>query len=475
MMTMFRNRIVDQLNSFVDWFIPPALRAQEDVIQGVRMFLFSHMFGPFLGHTISFSMLFLEGDADWHWWVFFGCVTAFWPFLIVLRLTGWYVPLALISIQNLIFCIIWGCYFYGGMSSPIMPWFITVPLLAFFYLPTRKNRIMVSAVIFANLSAFYFLYNSLGFPETLAQGGLVVLGLISTLCAGIYVSMMALFYSSIVSSQSQLEQEVRSRQETERKLREATAQVQRATKAKSIFLAKMSHELRNPLNAIIGYTELLVESITGQTDQTSADLKAIKEAALRLLELINDLLDLSKLDAGKMQLCVERFSLSGFVNDVVAKWQPEIAAGGNKLHVRSQIDDDDMAGDQLKMHQAVGNLLSNAAKFTQNGIVMLLVKKERGAVEIAVHDTGPGINPEHIGGLFETFGNRKNETASKYGEDPGLGLPLTYRLCALMGGALRVESTVGHGSRFTMRFPGKAIAQNADKLITVSQLATAHG
>ena len=104
--------------------------------------------------------------------------------------------------KNLIFCIIWGCYHYGGISSPILPWFITVPLLAFFYLPTRNTRIIVSFVIVSNLLAFYFIYTSFGFPAASAQSGLVALGLVSTLCAGVYVSMMALYYANIVSSQS---------------------------------------------------------------------------------------------------------------------------------------------------------------------------------------------------------------------------------------------------------------------------------
>src|ERR1700729_11681 len=100
-MIKFPKRMASRINSFVDWFIPPDIRSNEELIHGVRMFLFSHLFGPFLGHTISFSMLFLGGRADWDWWVFFLAVTAFWPMSLVLRWTGWYVPLALLSIQNL--------------------------------------------------------------------------------------------------------------------------------------------------------------------------------------------------------------------------------------------------------------------------------------------------------------------------------------------------------------------------------------
>ena len=206
------------------------------------MFLFSHLFGPFLGHTISLFMLFVGGRADLSWWILVLSISAFWVYPIVLRLTGWYIPLALISIQNLMFCIFWGCYQYGGISSPIMPWLVTVPLLAFFYLPERSTRITVGALICVNLALFFAVYSAMGFRETVAPHGLVVLGLVSTLCASTYVSMMALYFASIVYSQGELELEIKRHQATERKLRDATGQAQRALLAKSGFLAKMSHE-----------------------------------------------------------------------------------------------------------------------------------------------------------------------------------------------------------------------------------------
>src|SRR4051794_19436829 len=103
-------KLETRLYAFVDWFIPARVKTSDEVLQGVRMFLFSHLFGPLLGHTISLYMLYIQGTADWHWWIFFIAVTLFWPFPFVLRATGWYVPLALISIQNLVFCILWGCY-----------------------------------------------------------------------------------------------------------------------------------------------------------------------------------------------------------------------------------------------------------------------------------------------------------------------------------------------------------------------------
>ena len=441
-----------RLYAFVDWFIPARLKASSEVLQGVRMFLFSHLFGPFLGHTISLYMLYVQGQADWTWWVFFIAVTAFWPFPLVLRITGWYTPLALISIQNLIFCILWGCYFYGGMSSPILPWLITVPLLAFFYLPASKTRIIVAFMIAANLVAFYSIYSWFDFPENVPLSSLVGLGLVSTVCASVYVSMMALYYARIVSSQSELEQEVQRHRETERQLRVATEQVERATRAKSEFLAKMSHELRNPLNAVIGYSELLLGD-TPAAGVRSDDLKSIKGAGYQLLALINDLLDLSKLEAGRMELHLEHFAVVDFVNDIFTSWQTKIAARGNELRVSCLPSVGIILGDEAKLRQCVDNLLSNAGKFTHRGFINLTVAKEDTTILISVQDTGIGIPPEQIPNLFETFGSAKHETSSNYGDDPGLGLPLTQRLCRLMGGELTVESEMGHGSVFMIRIP----------------------
>jgi len=450
-MRHFLTELGARVNAFVDWFIPVKLKSSEDVVN-VRMFLFSHLFGPFLGHTISLSMLYIDGGADASWWIFFAAVTAFWPFPLVLRLTGWYVTLSLISIENLMFCIFWGCYQYGGVSSPIMPWLVTVPLLAFFYLPGRATRIVVGLQIVANLTLFYFIYSEVGFPERMALNLLVALGLISTFCAAIYVSMMALYYANVVSSQAELEQEVQLRRETEQKLRETTEQVQRATLAKSEFLAKMSHELKNPLNSIIGYSEMLVENLEESEGEKFKDLMSIKSAGHKLLELIDDLLDLSKLEAGRMKLQPVRIELGDVFDRIAVEWSHAIAEHGNEFHLEVS-SAKTIFCDEAKLRRVVDNLLSNAAKFTKNGHVTFSALVRGELLVITVKDTGVGIAPNKISRLFETFGHSEEETASNYADDVRLGLPLAHRYCHLMGGELSVESALGHGSCFTIRLP----------------------
>jgi signal transduction histidine kinase len=449
------NAASSRLNALVDWFIPEKLMGDADVVQGVRMFLISHFFGPFLGHTISLYILYIQGAPDWAWIVFFVAITLFWPFSFALRRTGWYVPLAFISIENLLFCILWGCYHYGGVSSPILPWLITVPLLAFFYLPSAKTRILVSLLIVSNLIGFYLIYNWYGFPDTIPLSSLSGLGFVSTFCAGLYVSMMALYYANIVSSQSELEQEVKRHLQTARELGEATEEAQRALRAKSEFLSNMSHELRTPLNAIIGFSEILMDE-TAPEDQSFADLQAINGAGHKLLGLINELLDLSKLEAGKMELHVEPFALSRLVDEIAEEWREPIAENGNEFRVDCAADLGEVLGDAAKLRRAVGSLLSNAAKYTRGGRVTLAVSNQGGRVMVAVRDTGPGISPHRMLNLFETFGNQDGETSSIYRDDPGLGLPLSQRLCRLMNGELTADSELGRGSCFTILIPSQS-------------------
>lgn len=440
---------------FLDWFIPASIKQENEVRQRARMFLLSHMFGPFLGHTITVYLYLLDPRAGAPLWILAGSITAFWAFPFALRLTGWFTFLALLSVQNLIFATLWGAYHYGGVSSPFLPWLLTVPLLAFFYLgPAPRLRFIVLCMIAADLSAFYFIYAAgHSFPVHVPLRRLSGIGIVSTLCAAAYVSIMALYYASIVASQSELEREVRSHMATAIELRNARDEAERANQAKSEFLARMSHELRTPLNAVIGYSEMLLEDAeaAGREEQC-ADLKRIHGAGKHLLTLVNDVLDLSKIEAGKMELFVERKALAPIVNDAVRDCVDVMAANGNKLVQEREDASCIVECDAAKLRQVVFNLLSNAGKFTRNGHVTLTVRQTAAWIIIAVRDTGIGISREKLGTIFETFGEDEGATSSKYG-GKGLGLPLSRKLCHLMGGELLVESAVGRGSCFTVRMP----------------------
>jgi signal transduction histidine kinase len=444
-----------RLYPLLDWFVPEKMKAEAETLRRARMFLISHLFGPFLGHTISLYILLIGPAPDAAWWIFFAIITLFWVFPLLLKVTGWFVPLALLSVQNLIFTILWGCYHYGGMSSPLIPWVITVPLLAFFYLGSGQGvRIFVLAIILLNLASFYLTYSlGHGFPTHIPLAQLSGLGIVSTVCASVYVSMMALYYANIAMSQSDLEREVKRRLETAAQLREATKEAERANQAKSEFLAKLGHELRTPLNAVIGYSEIMLEdAVIAERRQQSTDLKKIHNAGNHLLKLITDLLDLSKLEAGKMELFVETVDARALVAEVASEYLDAAAAAGNALTVDIDPSVDAIEGDATKLRHAMANLVGNAVRFTTNGTVTITASSDGEWLRIAVRDTGVGIERQRLAMLFENFEEPEDATTSKYGET-GLGLPLSQRLCRLMRGDIAVESTVGQGSCFTIRVP----------------------
>jgi PAS domain S-box-containing protein len=235
-----------------------------------------------------------------------------------------------------------------------------------------------------------------------------------------------------------------------------------ANAAKSQFLASMSHELRTPLNAIIGYSELLQEEVEdmGQGEHAE-DLQKIQTAGRHLLSLINDILDLSKIEAGKMQLNLETFELGPMIKDVLTTAAPLARRNQNKLMVVSPDNPGSMRADLTKVRQMLLNLLSNACKFTKGGEVSLTVSRETGAegqemVAFKVADSGIGMSPEQMERLFEAFAQAEVSTTSKYG-GTGLGLAITKRFCLMMGGDVQAESKPGTGSRFTVRLPATVI------------------
>jgi signal transduction histidine kinase/DNA-binding response OmpR family regulator len=240
-------------------------------------------------------------------------------------------------------------------------------------------------------------------------------------------------------------------------LAKAVKDAEEASKAKSSFLAKMSHELRTPLNAIIGYSEILREDAVDDGDtRTAEDLDKVLNAARHLLGLINDVLDISKIEAGKMELYLEDFDLARIVNEVIATAQPLIAKKGNTLALDCPPDIGIMHADATKLRQMLLNLLSNASKFTEKGTITLKVARrtDQDAIDLAVTDTGIGMTPEQLSRLFQAFSQADASTSSKYG-GTGLGLAISKQFAQMMGGDITVTSTHGVGSTFTIHLPAR--------------------
>ena len=234
-------------------------------------------------------------------------------------------------------------------------------------------------------------------------------------------------------------------------------QLEIASQHKSAFLANMSHELRTPLNAIIGYSEMLQEDAADlKAEPLLPDLQKVNAAGRHLLELINSILDLSKIEAGKMELQLEEFSIARTVEDVIAVARPLAEKNANRLELACDADAGNMHGDLTKVRQVLFNLLSNACKFTERGVVSLQVRREGSSddawLNFAVRDTGIGITAEQLARLFQDFSQADGTTTRKYG-GTGLGLALSRRLCRLMGGDITVTSEPGKGSEFKVRLP----------------------
>ena len=270
--------------------------------------------------------------------------------------------------------------------------------------------------------------------------------------------------AQLAMANDELHREISERQRIEEVLRRVNAdlvvaheQAVEASHVKSTFLANMSHELRTPLNAIIGYSELLQELATKNIQKDPLpSLQKINRAGKHLLTIINDILDLSKIEAGKVQLLPECFLVSDLMREMETTVQPLVTKNGNTLETRYGDGLGTMYSDVTRVRQCLLNLLSNACKFTQNGTICLEVARETGPegdwIVFQIRDSGIGMSPVQVGRLFDAFTQADASTARNYG-GTGLGLAITRKLCRMLGGEINVESEMGRGSTFTIRLP----------------------
>ena len=242
-------------------------------------------------------------------------------------------------------------------------------------------------------------------------------------------------------------------------LQESQRAAEAANEAKSTFLANMSHELRTPLNAIIGYSEMLIEDAEDENEDFIPDLDKINSSGKHLLGLINDILDLSKVESGKMELFIEDFNLEKILNEVVSTITPLVEKNGNSLKLHIETKTENISADITKIRQILLNLLSNATKFTKEGEINILVKDNPDnnlILDFKVSDSGIGMTPEQVEKVFKPFTQADEKTTRKFG-GTGLGLTITKMFAEMMGGDIGLSSVINKGTTFTVSIPKKVI------------------
>ena len=275
---------------------------------------------------------------------------------------------------------------------------------------------------------------------------------------------------------SQIEEHEKEIQEVNEQLVQSEQRARAATQAKSHFLANMSHELRTPLNAIIGYSEMLQEEAQDSGQESFIpDLKKINRSGRHLLDLINDVLDLSKIEAGKMELYLETFDISNLLEDVSNTVQLLVQKNSNVLEVRCPANLGAMRADMTKVRQSLFNLLSNASKFTKNGKITLEAARENSPTKsdwivFRVSDTGIGMTPEQQEHVFEAFSQADASTARDFG-GTGLGLTITKTFCRMMGGDVALTSKPGEGTTFIIRLPTEVREPEAESAAATRSIA----
>ncbi len=440
----------------VDWFIPERSRRSKSDLGRARTFVLTHLVGPTSGASIVVFLFLADSSPGFHVPLIAIGIASFWLLPLVLRATGNLRLVAIVSVQTLIAVTLFGAYNYGGVSSPFLAWLLIALANGFFYLSDRPLTVL--AIFVVNVAAFIAIWLATGdLPSRVPMEQMSDVGIVSVTSATVYMAWLAIYYGRLLTSESALEREAWRHRQTAEQLAEARDKAERASLEKSIFLAKMSHELRTPLNAVIGYSEILQEDADLSGDARRAtDLSRITAAGKHLLSLVTDVLDITRIEADEMELQIGDFAVARLIEDVAATAAPLAKSNGNQLVTRVDPTVGRMTSDQLRLRQAALNLMSNAAKFTCDGVIELSARRfsvQSGDwIEIEVRDTGIGIARDDLKTIFQDY-RQVNSIEARKRKGTGLGLALSQKLCMIMGGRIFVDSELGHGARFTIRVP----------------------
>ena len=454
MLAMFNNVRQWSLSGLLDYFIPQEMQVDPVSHRRARMFMLSHVFGPILGNSLPAYLYVMNIARDYRVTVFFFSILAFWIYPFVLRWTGRYQALAFLSVQNLIFCALWACYAFGGLSSPFIPWILIFPLLAFLYLPTTgwvRNVLLIQ--IFGSVTVFMaFLLSGHEIPY-INMDDMQVIGMVSMASVAIYFAMMSLYFARMYLDQRNFARELNSLISTSDNVRNLTTSAKQASAAKANFVASMSHELRTPLNAIIGYSHLLIEEAMDENDQESlTDLKKVHQSGSDLLRLIDDILDYSRIDAGKMPLNPTFDTPRNHIHSFRQLTASAASAAGYKIQfVETAALDRTLKTDWKSLGQALRHLCAAIASQQLGGTIRItFFEGASGPIGINITDLDEAGNPRPELVLHESFEHQDDASSSKYG-GTGIELALGLKFSQLIGGGIvQSDDCCGVGNCLTI-------------------------
>lgn len=450
-------RLLALLDLQLNKLLPLSVLSDSDLRQRARTFVLSHVCGPVLGVAIIGYLWSIDPDPTRRLIIPLGCVLAFWLFPVALRLTTRLGLLSVLSIQNLAFIILFVSYEYGGVSSPFLPWLVTLPFLAFFYLGEAVASLwLVLAILGVDLAAFFLAHRLAGPPSIdLDIERLTPIAIVSLFLATLYATAMAAYYVHVVASRNELAGEVQSHRATTEALKEAREMAEAASRAKTEFLAMISHELRTPLNAIIGFSEIMSNQTFGSLGERYIGYaNDILQSGGHLLGIINDILDIAKAESGTLELDDEIFNCRDVIIEAQRMLQRRIDEAGVTVEVAFPLKLPHVRADRRRTRQVVLNLLHNAIKYTPRGggiFVSLSVRRLQELV-ITVRDTGVGIAEENLERVVQPF-VQVDRSLSRRQEGTGLGLPLVSILMRRQGGRFELASQVGKGTTARAFFP----------------------
>lgn len=441
----------------IKWFIPENKIFGRANIDLARIFVFTHLFGPLIAQPMIVILYFISPEVNYSLIVMMIGIAFFWTLPFVLRFTGNMTLSTLMSFQGLTTISLFGTYQYGGFSSPFLPWLIVSLLLGFFYL--SKHVTMVLGLFGATLAVFLTAFLINGFPENVPIESLKLVGWMSIIAAATYMSWMAIYYSRMIAMHSELEVESERYRSASADLEKAREFAELQNEKRSRFFSKMSHELRTPLNAIIGYSEMLLEDCRDdetKNEQRLKDVGRIHSAGKHLFQLVGEVLDVDKFDENKSKMTITNFTLAELSEELIASAEPLVGKNGNRLVLEIPAPHDVVRSDRQKILQVLINLISNAAKFTENGVVTLKMNIDRGPgdhrLQASVQDTGIGIDAEALPRLFDTYSQADDSISNRFG-GTGLGLSICQKFAVLLGGDISVSSIKGKGSKFWIDVP----------------------